>query len=97
MTRLTPDQQLERFGMSLEDAHALRDRVEKNLSARQLEEARKAWQDLSYELRGNKGGPFQCDAHPEAVRFEMLKALDEGNELPRAVQIAREFAHRKEA
>lgn len=97
MSRLTPAQQLERFGMSFEDAHALGDRVQAKLSKKEVEASREAWQKLSYELRGNKGGPFLCSAHPEAVRFALLKALDEGHQLPRAVEIAREFAHSKEA
>lgn len=94
MSRLKLSEQIKRFGMSFEDACLVRDRVQEKLSKNELEASRKAWQDLSYELRGNRCGPFLCSSHPEAVRFSLLKALDEGHTLPRAVEIAREFSQK---
>lgn len=88
--KLTHDQQIERFGMTFADALAVRDAAEK--SAVDLTKARAAWQALSYELRGNKGHPFICPQHPEAVRIKMLAALGAGETIDQAVDTARAFA-----
>lgn len=92
MTRLSIDQQLERFGVTFAEAHKIRNRAESALSPKQLADARKAWQDLSYELRGNKGQPWQAPGHPERVRFTMLSALADGANLGEAVAKARATA-----
>lgn len=87
---LTHEQQIERFGMTTKQARAIRNKAEK--ACPDLSAARKAWQDLSYELRGDKGQPFQCPRHPEAIRLKMLECIADGETVARSVEIAREFA-----
>lgn len=87
---LTIDQQRARFGMTTQEAHAIRDKAAASLN--DLTAARAAWQALAYELRGNKGQPFQCPQHPEAVRIHMLAALADGATIDAAVNAARAFA-----
>ncbi len=88
--KLTHAQQIERFGMSYTEALAVRDVAEKSVA--DLSKARAAWQALSYELRGNKGHPFICPQHPEAVRIKMLSALAAGETVDQATATARAFA-----
>lgn len=92
MTRLSHEQQMERFGVTFAEAHTIRDRAEAALTDAQLKAARRAWQDLAYEMRGGKGQPFQCEAHPERVRFAMLSALANGEGLDVALASARAVA-----
>lgn len=92
MTRLSVNQQMERFGFTFAEAHKIRYRAESALTPKQLADARKAWQDLSYELRGSKGQPWQAPGHPERVRFAMLSALADGAGLDDAVAKARATA-----
>ena len=92
-TRLPMREQIERFGMSFAQAHRVRDRAQAALSEKDITAARRAWQDLVYELRGSKGHQFQCSRHPEAVRVKMLSCLAGGASLDDAVNAARRFAY----
>ena len=76
---ITQQEASARFGMSLEEAHKVRDRAAKacpDMAAARA--ARAAWQALADELRGSKGQPFTCPQHPESVRFRMLQAIADG-------------------
>lgn len=87
---LTQQEAAARFGMTLEEAHSVRDAAAK--ACQDMAAARAAWQALSYELRGNKGQPFLCPQHPESVRFRMLQAIAAGESIGRAVELARAYA-----
>ena len=91
---ITQQEATARFGMSLEQAHKVRDRAAK--ACPDMAAARSAWQALAYELRGSKGQPFICPRHPESVRFRMLQAIADGESLPRAVELARAYAWRED-
>lgn len=87
---LTLEQQVARFGMTTEQALAIRDKAV--ASGCDLTAARAAWQTLAYEMRGNKGQPWQAPQHPEAVRLRMLSGIADGLTIPDAVAAARAFA-----
>lgn len=87
---ITQQEAAARFGMSLAEAHKVRDRAAK--ACPDMAAARAAWQALADELRGSKGQPFACPQHPESVRFRMLQAIADGESLPRAVELARAYA-----
>jgi len=91
---ITQQEAAARFGMSLEEAHKVRDRAAK--ACLDMAAARAAWQALAYELRGGKGQPFICPRHPESVRFRMLQAIADGESLPRAIELARAYAWRED-
>jgi hypothetical protein len=92
---LSESEQVARFGMTLEAAHALRDRA---LTARiDHKAARRAWQALADELRGDIGNQFAGQPHPESTRLQMLSALADGLTIESAVAIARDYAKRERA
>lgn len=87
---LTQHEAAARFGMSLQEAHSVRNAAAK--ACPDMAAARAAWQSLADELRGNKGQPFICPQHPESVRFRLLQAIAAGESLARAVELARAYA-----
>lgn len=93
VSKLSLEQQIDRFGMTFEQAVNVRDRAEVVLSDKDKKLAREAWQALSYELRGNKSGPMVTVVHPEAVRVRMLELLAAGETIEEARNGARAYAH----
>jgi 4-alpha-glucanotransferase len=87
---LSHNEQIARFGMTTAEALAIRDQA----LAANIDQtaARQAWQALLYELRGNKGQPFICPQHPEAVRFHMIAQLANGASIADATAAAHAFA-----
>lgn len=96
-TRLTLQEQLDRFGMTFEQANELKNRVAAKLSPKEVELARRAWLDLVEELREGKPQPMRSLLHPEALRFELLRGMDNGLTLEAAVERARRLAKEGEA
>ena len=86
---LSHSEQIERFGMPIEQAREVLARAAKS---EHVEAARAAWQKLAYELQGNKGHPFLCPRHPEAVRFKLVSEIADGKSVAAAVDAARTFA-----
>lgn len=87
--KMTIAQQIERFGSTLAEVRAVRDRVRAAMSEQQVAEAQAAWTKLAAEL---PACVLDWKAHPEAVRFEILRALDAGKTLAEAVEQARALA-----
>ena len=90
--KLTYAQIAAQFGMTEPQLLRLRKKLGINLNRHERVAANKAWNDLSYELRGNKGQPHHCPRHPEAVRFKMVSEIADGRTIAEAVDAARAFA-----
>lgn len=87
---LTQTQAAARFGMSLAQAHKIRDKAASK--CKDMAEARAAWNALRAEL-WPAGQPIAKDAvHPELVRFKMLQAIASGASASEAAAIARQHA-----
>lgn len=87
---LTQEQAAARFGMTLAQAHKVRDKAAK--ACKDQGAARAAWHSLRAEL-WPVGVPGAKDApHPEMVRFRMLQALADGASLSDAAAQARALA-----
>ena len=75
----------ERFGMTLQDAHRVRDTALQGLTPAQVATARAAWSDMAAVVRVSKH-------HPELIRFRFLTALADGSSVADAEADARAFA-----
>lgn len=68
---LNDTQARDRFGMTLADAHRVRDTALQGLTAAQVAAARAAWTDMAAVVRAS-------NRHPELIRFRFLNALANG-------------------
>ena len=75
----------ERFGMTLADAHRVRDTALQGLTAPQVAKARAAWSDMANIVR-------HSHKHPELIRFHFLNALANGATVADAETQTRAFA-----
>jgi hypothetical protein len=82
---LTDTQARDRFGMTTQDAHNVRDRALQSLTPAQVAEARAAWTDMAAIVRNSH-------QHPETIRFKLLTMLAAGHTIKGAARAARDFA-----
>ena len=75
----------ERFGMSIADAHRIRDAALQGLTTAQVATARAAWSDMAPIVR-------KSAKHPELIRFHFLNALANGADVADAEAQTRAFA-----
>ena len=82
---LTDAQAIERFGMTQQDAHRVRDTAMQRMDSAAIATARAAWRDMAAIVRASS-------RHPELIRFHFLNALANGADVADAEAQTRAFA-----
>lgn len=82
---LTQSQAAARFGMTLAEAHQVRDKAAAVCTGADAAKARAAWSGMADVCRASAH-------HPELIRFKFLQSLADGQPIDQAAKAARQFA-----